>query len=39
MEDLAKTCWSMFCKTGEVNYYMLYKALKEEDNTVGTNKV
>lgn len=39
MSDFANTCWNMFCKTGEVSYYMLYKALKEEDSKFGTDKV
>ncbi len=31
MEDLKNTCWKLFNETGEVSYYLLYKALKEED--------
>ena len=27
LEDL---CWQLFIKTGKINYYMLYKSLKEE---------
>lgn len=38
MENLEKTCWKLFNKTGEVSYYMLYRALREEDNIDnGTN--
>ncbi|HBP43462.1 MAG TPA: hypothetical protein DD621_02115 [Clostridiales bacterium] len=25
-----ETCWKLFNETGEINYYLLYKALKEK---------
>lgn len=25
-------CWKLFKETGEVSYYMLYKALENEEN-------
>lgn len=30
-------CWELFKKTGQINYYMLYKALKKEE-TSGRHK-
>ena len=36
MENIEKTSFKLFSKTGEVGYYMLYRALKE-NNKDGTN--
>lgn len=30
MENLEDTCFEIFNKTGEVGYYLLYKALKKD---------
>lgn len=39
MDELKNTCWSLFCSTGEISYYMLYYALKEETEEIGSDKV
>lgn len=36
MENLENATFKLFSKTGEVGYYMLYRALKET-NKDGTN--
>lgn len=28
--DLKDICWQLFLTTGQINYYMLYKSLKEK---------
>ena len=30
MDDMIDTCWKLFNQTGEINYYLLYRALKED---------
>ena len=30
MYDMIDTCWKLFNETGEINYYLLYRALKED---------
>ncbi|MCI5714585.1 MAG: YqzL family protein [Firmicutes bacterium] len=30
MDDMIDTCWKLFNETGEINYYLLYRALKED---------
>lgn len=30
MDNAMDTCWKLFNETGEINYYLLYKALKEK---------
>lgn len=39
MSNIENTCWQLFNKTGEVGYYLLYKAIKETEESVtdGTN--
>lgn len=33
MKDNVKdVCWNLFKETGEINYYMLYKALDERED-------
>ncbi len=39
MGNLKNTCWDLFNQTGEINYYLLYKALEEDKDTCGTDKV
>ena len=30
MDDMIDTCWKLFNETGEINYYLLYRALMED---------
>ncbi|MBR2467664.1 MAG: YqzL family protein [Clostridia bacterium] len=39
MEEMCETCWKLFSQTGEISYYLLYNALKEDNNLVGTDQV
>lgn len=32
------TCWQLFRETGEVGYYLLYTALKEDNSTIGSSE-